>query len=397
MNLLTNYKEFKKEFVISEKVWNKNLDWKTLSYSFYSFYSFDFSTLSSRKIKLKVFTLLTVLLLTTHSSYSQKNVRVGAIGFYNLENLFDTEDHPDKIDEEFTPTGKRLWHEEIYWEKQQNLAKVVSEMGTELSPDGLAILGVAEVENRKVLEDFVKQDKIKGRKYQIVHFESPDRRGIDVALLYQSKYYKVSESKAIPLLIYNDQNERVYTRDILLVGGSFDGDPLYILVNHWPSRSGGESATRAFRNAGALRCKEISDSLSTINPAAKVIIMGDLNDDPVSPSVKKILQAQSQKKKVRPKGFYNPMFDFYKKGFGTNAYRDAWSLFDQIILNYPLIRVKGSGYKYYRTHIHNPTYLIQKKGRYKGYPFRTFNFDQYMGGYSDHFPVYVYLVKEVEQ
>lgn len=340
--------------------------------------------------------LLATLFVISLSLRAQKNVRVGAIGFYNFENLFDTKDHPDKFDEEFTPTGKRLWHEGIYQEKLQNLARVVSELGTELSPDGLAILGVAEVENRKVLEDFVLQDQIKSRKYQIIHYESPDFRGIDVALLYQSKYYKVSESKAIPLLIYDDQGARKVTRDILLVGGSFDGDPLYILVNHWPSRSGGESATRAFRNAGALRCKEISDSLSTVNPAAKVIIMGDLNDDPVSASVKNVLQAQHKMGRVKPKGFYNPMYSFYKKGFGTLAYRDAWSLFDQIILNYPLLGSNSSGYQYYKAHIHNPTYLVQKKGKYKGYPFRTFDFDNYMGGYSDHFPVYVYLVKEMD-
>lgn len=340
-------------------------------------------------------TIVFIIAIGSTVAAQQKTVRVGAIGFYNFENLFDTEDTPNKFDEEFTPTGKKLWNEKTYREKQQNLAKVVAELGTELSPDGLAILGVAEVENRKVLEDFVQQPAIKDRDYQIVHHESPDRRGIDVALLYQSKYYKLSESKAIPLLIYNDQGERVFTRDILLVGGSFDGDPLYVLVNHWPSRSGGESATRDFRNAGALRCKEISDSLSTINPAAKIIIMGDLNDDPVSASVKKVLQAQKKANKVRPKGFYNPMYDFYKKGFGTLAYRDAWSLFDQIILNYPLVEPNATGYRYYRTHIHNPNYLIQKKGRYKGYPFRTFDFDNYMGGYSDHFPVYVYLVKEL--
>ncbi|MCB0375718.1 MAG: endonuclease/exonuclease/phosphatase family protein, partial [Sinomicrobium sp.] len=253
----------------------------------------------------------------------------------------------------------------------------------------------AEVENRKVLEDFVQQDAVKDRHYQIVHHESPDRRGIDVALLYQSKYYKVTENRAIPLLIYNDQGERVYTRDILLVGGSFDGDPLYILVNHWPSRSGGESATRDYRNAGALRCKEISDSLSTANPGAKVIIMGDLNDDPVSPSVKKVLGAQGDITRVKPKGFFNPMYDLYRKGIGTLAYRDAWSLFDQILLNYAAVSPKAEGYHYYRTQIHNPAYLIQQTGKYKGYPFRTFDFDNYMGGYSDHFPVYVYLVKEI--
>lgn len=344
---------------------------------------------------MKLFSSLFLLFSICAVTHAQKSVKVGAIGFYNFENLFDTVDQPDKLDEEFTPTGKRLWKDDIYREKQQNLAKVVSELGTDLSPDGLAILGVAEVENRKVLEDFVRQDAVQDRDYQIIHYESPDRRGIDVALLYQSKYYQVTESKAIPLMIYNDTGERVYTRDILLVGGSFDGDPLYVLVNHWPSRSGGVQATAEYRNAAAAICRNISDSLRRIDAMAKIIIMGDLNDDPVSPSVRQILSAKRKAKQVGKNDFFNPMYDFFKKGYGTLAYRDAWNLFDQILLSQGLTHSSVEGYRFYQARIHQREYLLQSSGQYKGYPFRTFAGNTYLGGYSDHFPVCIFIIKPV--
>ncbi|MCB0519393.1 MAG: endonuclease/exonuclease/phosphatase family protein [Saprospiraceae bacterium] len=339
-----------------------------------------------------------LLLFSILSSYlfSQKaSYQVACIGFYNLENLFDTADDPEKNDEEFTPDGARHWTEDIYQEKERNLARVVSELGTEITPDGVAILGVAEIENRKVLEDFVKQPALAARDYQIVHYESQDRRGIDVGLLYQPKYFQVTGSKIIPLVIYGDDGERSYTRDILYVAGLLDGEPLHVLVNHWPSRRGGEAATQPFRNAAALLCKNVKDSLEQLDPNAKVIVMGDLNDDPNSPSVKKVMASKGKEKDVRPGDFFNPMYEYFKKGIGTTAYRDAWSLFDQIILSSGLMDKKQPGYHYYKAHVFNQPYLIQRTGQFKGYPFRTFDFDNYIGGYSDHFPVYVFLVKEV--
>jgi len=253
----------------------------------------------------------------------EKEYKVGSIGFYNFENLFDTLDSPEIRDEEFTPNGDKLYNTTIYQEKLDHLASVVAELGTELTPDGIAVLGVAEIENRKVLEDFSQHPKVKNRNYQVVHFDSPDRRGIDVALLYQPKYFTVTHSEAVPLLIYEENGERIFTRDILYVAGEFDGEPIHLLVNHWPSRRGGEAASAPLRNAGAAVCKKICDSLTQINPYAKVMIMGDLNDDPASSSVKKVLQAKRKKTQVADRGLYNPMYDYYKKGIGTLAYRDA--------------------------------------------------------------------------
>ncbi len=325
----------------------------------------------------------------------QKQYNIGAIGFYNLENLFDTIDSPDTRDSEFTPLGDNLYNTEVYLDKLNKLARVISELGTDRTPDGVAILGVAEVENRKVLEDLVVEPAIRARRYEIVHYDSPDQRGIDVGLLYQPKYYKVLNSRPIPVEVYNDKGERTYTRDILLVSGLFDGEPLHVLVNHWPSRRGGEAATQPLRNYAASLCKAVADSLMQADPNAKIIIMGDLNDDPSSPSVRQVLNAKQKKEQVKPGGMFNPMYDFYKKGIGTLAYQDAWSLFDQLILSYGLINPSAGGYQFYQANVHNKPYMTQQTGHFKGYPFRCYVGATYTGGYSDHFPVYLYLIREV--
>ena len=341
----------------------------------------------------QLFTLFIFLLSFQLSIAQQQQYKVACVGFYNLENLFDTIDSPDTNDEEFLPTGTRLWTPEVYQEKQRNLARVISELGAELTPDGVAILGVAEIENRLVLEDLVKQPALASRNYQIVHFDSPDRRGIDVGLIYQPKYFTVTGSRAIPLMIFGDDGERIFTRDILYVAGLLDGESLHVLVNHWPSRRGGEAATQPFRNAGALICKNVKDSLLQIDPNAKVIVMGDLNDDPTSPSVKKVMASKGKKSDVKDGDFFNPMYEYFKKGIGTLAYRDAWSLFDQIILSSGLVEENQTGFRFYKAQVYNEKYLIQKTGQFKGYPYRTFDFDNYIAGYSDHFPVFVYLLK----
>lgn len=345
------------------------------------------------RITFLIFTFLS--LQFSLSAQAKQSYRVGAIGFYNFENLFDTEDDPKIRDEEFTPKGSRNWTTELYQTKLDNLAKVVSEMATDLTPDGLSILGVSEIENRRVLEDFVLHPAIKDRKYEIVHYDSPDRRGIDVALLYQPKYFKVQSARAVPVKIYEDDGDRKFTRDVLFVSGTFDGDLLHIFVNHWPSRSGGAAASQAFRNAAAMEVKVLSDSLMQADPKSKIVIMGDLNDDPSSASVKKILNAKAKTKMVKTKGFFNPMYSFFKKGIGTLAYRDAWNLFDQIIISEGLLNSPETGYRFYKAQVYSPKYLYQKTGHFRGYPFRSFGGNTYLGGYSDHFPVYIFLVKSI--
>jgi hypothetical protein len=321
--------------------------------------------------------------------------QVGAIGFYNFENLFDTLDTPGVRDTEFSPAGSKHYGTQMYLDKLNKLAEIVEDVATDVTPDGLSILGVSEVENRTVLEDFVRHPALADRDYQIVHYDSPDKRGIDVALLYQEKYFQVESSKPLHLNIFTPEGDTVFTRDILLVSGQYGDEPLHIMVNHWPSRSGGEAASRYRRNAAALRAKMAADSIFAEDPDAKIMIMGDLNDDPTSPSVAEVIAAEGRLKRVRPGKFYNPWYDLFRRGQGTLAYRDAWSLFDQILISQQLIEPKQDGYRFYQANIYKQPKMLQKSGQYKGYPLRSFVGDSYMGGYSDHFPVYVLLIKAI--
>jgi len=329
-------------------------------------------------------------------SQEKKTYKVNTIAFYNVENLFDTEDDPITYDDDRTPNGKDHWTEDIYKDKLKNMAKVISEIGSEVTKNAPALIGVAEIENRKVLEDLANEPVLLPKDYGIVQFDSPDRRGIDVALLYQKSLFRPINTSKHELLIYNtnDPTKRVYTRDQLLVSGYLDGDLIHVIVNHWPSRSGGEARSRRKREKAAELNKKIIDSLFDIDPYAKIITMGDLNDDPDNSSVKKVLAAKSEKEDVKLKGLYNPMYNMSKKGIGSLAWRDSWNLFDQIIVSKGLLDKDYSSYKYYKAGVYNKNYLANPRGRYKGYPYRSFANGAYTGGYSDHFPVYVYLIKE---
>lgn len=334
-----------------------------------------------------------VFLLFTFSLHAQSDkYKIVSIGFYNLENLFDTEDDPYIDDSEFLPNGKRAWTEDLYKEKLTNMAYVISKIGIEDAKAGISILGVSEIENRKVLEDLVKEPAIANRNYKIVHYDSPDPRGVDVGLLYNPTHFKYLESKAIPLINIEDGSIRK-TRDILYVKGLLDGDTLHVLVNHWPSRGGGEQRTAPFRNNGAKVNRSVLDSLINIDSGAKVIIMGDLNDDPISESIVSFLRAKDSAKKLRKGDLFNPFHEMYRRGVGSNAYRDSWSLFDQIIISEGMVNKKNTGYRFLKANVFNKQFLIQTTGQYKNYPFRTFSGDTYQGGYSDHFPTYIYLVK----
>lgn len=341
---------------------------------------------------LALFTLLAI----NNTVFSQKKeYNINAIAFYNLENLFDPADDPKKFDEEFTPNGANHYTEEIYKKKLHNMAFVLSQLATEKIPDGPALIGVAEVENEKVLVDLVAQPELKDRKWRIVHFESPDVRGIDVGMLYNPKYFKVLNAKALPVeIIENGKPE--YTRDVLYVMGRLNTDTIHVFVNHWPSRRGGEAATVWKRAKAAEVSKKIIDSLVAINPDAKVIVMGDLNDDPVDPSVAKTLGAKGDKSKVQPGGLFNPWYDFYKKGIGTLGYNDSWNLFDQIIISYGFVNPQAAKWKYYKAEIFDRKFMRSQFGQYKGYPHRSFSGSTWIDGYSDHFPTIIYLSQEIK-
>lgn len=344
----------------------------------------------------KVLFSLSFSLLLSCSILSQEDkFKAVSVGFYNLENLFDYERDTTIWDSEFTPWGKRAWTEEKYNEKQSNMAYVISQMGLDVTPAGVSLLGVCEIENKRVLEDLVNQDAIKDRNYQIVHRDSPDRRGIDVGMLYNPKHFTFLDVKTHNINFIYDDGDTLRTREVMHVTGLLDGDTTHVLINHWPSRSGGEKGSAPKRNKAAEKVKEIVDGLKAKNPNVKVMVMGDLNDDPTSRSTKSILQAKGKIKDVKAGDLFNPMYDPYRRGLGSNAYRDNWSLFDQIILSPGLLDKKQDGYFYFKAQVFNKKYLIQRSGQYKGYPFRTFSGDKYQAGYSDHFPVVVYLVKKV--
>lgn len=338
--------------------------------------------------------LLAALLISSGTTFAQKkNYQVGIIAFYNFENLFDTENDPNKDDDEFTPTGPYHYTDKVYNEKLHNLATVLQQLGTDKTPDGAAIIGTAEIENGKVLTDLANQPEIKDRNYQHVWFEGPDPRGIDVALLYNPKYFKVLSSKSINVNLGQTGGKEL-TRDVLFVNGIFAGDTIHILVNHWPSRRGGESATAGKRAIVAKLNKHISDSLTTVNPHSKIFIMGDLNDDPVDISVSKVLGAKKDKSDVGLTSLYNPWADFYRQGIGTLGFNDSWNLFDQIMCSGALLHKNETSWKFYKAEIFNKDFLLEKFGRYKGYPHRSFSGTTWINGYSDHLPVMIYLVKE---
>jgi hypothetical protein len=269
-------------------------------------------------------------------------------------------------------------------------------MATETIPDGLAFIGVAEVENESVLQDLISTPELKDRNLRIIHFDSPDRRGVDVGLLYNPKYFKVLQARALPVDIATENGHKEFTRDVLYVVGKLFDDTFHIFVNHWPSRSGGEEATVWKRAKAASVSKSVIDSLMQINPNAKVIDMGDLNDDPTSPSVAKTLNAKGEKAEVKPGGLYNPWMQFYKKGMGTLGYNDSWSLFDQIIISYGFINANTTQWHYYKAEIFNRNFMKTQFGKYKGYPHRSFSGNNWIGGYSDHFPTVIYLIRDAQ-
>ncbi|MEZ5082136.1 MAG: endonuclease/exonuclease/phosphatase family protein [Bacteroidales bacterium] len=326
-------------------------------------------------------------------SQDENSYQVACVGFYNLENLFDTIYDPSLVaNEEFTPDAAKQWTHQRYHEKLSNMAYVISKIATDVTPDGPCLLGVSEIENRSVLEDLVLKDDIKDRDYHIVHYDSPDRRGVDVALLYQPKYFKVLNTASHTLIREEDTSWR--TRDQLVVTGLLLGEEVSIIVNHWPSRSGGEKASRPKRNAAGQLSRYIVDSLLAINPQAKIFVMGDLNDDPVNPSVLEYLRAKGKEKELEKGDLFNPYYKLYKEGIGSLAYRDIWNLFDMVILSQGLLGKPSDDFRFYKAMVFNKNFLKQKEGQYKGYPHRTFGGSVYLGGYSDHFPVYVFVIRK---
>ncbi|MDP5104535.1 MAG: endonuclease/exonuclease/phosphatase family protein [Polaribacter sp.] len=347
--------------------------------------------------KILLFITISFLMIsTTYSQNNEKKYSIRTIAFYNLENLFDTINDPSINDEASPMMELKANRSKVYWDKIDKLASTIAQIGADMANTSPAIIGVSEVENRSVLEDLVKNKHLIKKEYGIIHYDSPDKRGIDVALLYQKKYFKPIFHEVFNPNIYKG-NFKVFTRDQLLVSGYLDDEMIHVIVNHWPSRSGGEEKSRPLREKAAYQNTLIINQIRKNDVNAKILTMGDFNDDPINASFKEVLKTKSEKNEVDETAIYNPYEDMFRRGFNTLGYRDKINLFDQILISEPLLD-KGekdfSTYKMYKAMIFNKRFLTIRKGQYKGYPFRSFSNGGYTGGYSDHYPVYMYLIKE---
>lgn len=387
---------------------------------------------------MKKFYLLIFLILYANISSQQRQVRRATIAFLNVENLWDTIASADYIDgtlpfdnpkfhrsipldsvsllettenfrgewsdenligkkvikrqllaDDFTPKSAKRWGTKFYRQKIFNITKVISELGRAYTNDNPAICGLIEVENRKVIEDLISQPVLAKSNYGIIHYNSYDARGVDIALIYQKNRFVPEKTYTKEIKIYNEEGRRSYTRGILVAIGLLDGEKFAVFMNHWPSRSGGEAVSLEKRNAAASVLKTEMDLLRFENPGIKMVAMGDFNDDPVSPSLKKFLGATGDPTELSAeKPYYNLMYKLYKSGVASLAYRDAPNLFDQIIISQNLYSKEKSNASYtlLKAEIFAPPYLITKEGQFKGYPFRSWEGDRFTGGFSDHFP-----------
>lgn len=329
---------------------------------------------------------------------AQKKIAVYAVGFYNLENLFDYTHDEGKNDYQYLPDGSYRWNEMKYAHKLQNMSKVLAEMGTDVLPGvGCAFIGVSEVENAHCMEDLVAQPALKERNFRFVHVEGPDRRGVDCALIYNPALFKVRDVKLVPYKQELEKDSAYKTRGFLTVSGEIAGEHVAAIVCHWPSRA----ATSFYRESAGRQVRAVKDSLLRDDPNCKVFVMGDMNDDPTNKSMTEMLGAKSEIENVGAGEMYNPWYNILvKQCTGTLQYRGAWNLFDQIVMTPNMINKKGvkdfSTLKFWKPQIFRRDYLFQTEGKYKGNTKRTTAGGIWLDGYSDHLPVIVYLAKEKE-
>ena len=347
----------------------------------------------------KQFLMFAALLIVSLAALAQgqKRFNLYAVGFYNQENLFDTCHDEGKNDYEYLPA--KGWNGMKYTNKLHNMARALADMGTDKLPKvGCAFIGMAEVENHKVLDDLIAQEPLKARVMKYCHIEGPDRRGIDCALLYNPALFTVKNVKLVPYVQEKAKDSTYYTRGFLTVRGELGGEDVAVIVCHWPSRFSGPF----YRESGARQTKAVKDSLLRINKNMKVFVMGDMNDDPTNKSMHECLQAKPEISQVGPDDMYNPWYNILaKEGKGTLFYNGSWNLFDQIVITPNLLNKDSkhkdfSTLKYFAHQVFRRDYLIQQDGQYKGAPLRTSAGGRWLNGFSDHLPVVMYLVKEAK-
>ena len=357
---------------------------------------FRLQTITFDKVMKKQLFVLACVFILSASAFAQKKFSVYAIGFYNQENLFDCVHDEGKNDYDFTPNGSYHWNEMKYSHKLRNMSTVLAEMGTDVLPNvGCAVIGLAEVENDNVMHDLISQPALAARGYKYVHIEGPDHRGIDCALIYNPKLFTVRDSKLVPYVYDLPQDSTRATRGFLTVSGTLAGEHVTVIVCHLPSRGAGSY----YRELGGKQIKVLKDSLLRQDPKVKVLVMGDMNDDPTNKSMYECLSAKPEISEVGPDDMYNPWYNILvKEGTGTLQYQGKWNLFDQIIMTPNLLNKNGekdySDLKFWKNQIFRRDYLFQEAGKYKGNTKRTTAGGVWLDGYSDHLPVVAYFIKE---
>lgn len=358
----------------------------------------------------KISIIASVLLLIFAASVSAQESRTKTfvVGFYNLENLFDTYNDPAKNDEEFLPDGGNKWTDEKYQKKLHNMATVIRSMA-ETNGRFHSVLGVSEIENRLVLEDLVSQPEIASANYQIEHYDGPDARGVDVGLLYRPDHFTVLASESIPFDFNSEDIEfsmdeehqkKFRTRDILMVNGLLDGEEFAFYVAHLPSRIGGKGSD--LRSRGAEIIYDHATKMMEQHPGIKIVVMGDMNDNPTDISMTEFMHGKEKPEEVGKEDFFSPFLSMLKAGYGSLAYQGTWNIYDIILVNETLLnapeggfRITPVGKKGFYGVIYKKPFMITQRGQYKGTPFRTFSNGAFIGGYSDHLPTYIVIEKSV--
>lgn len=344
----------------------------------------------------KLFSTILIAFFFCLTASAQKKFNVYGIGFYNLENLFDTCHDAGKNDYEFLPSGSYKWNGMKYTHKLHNMSRAISDMGTRMLPGvGCAVVGVSEIENDNVLAGLCAQPALSARGYKFCHVEGPDLRGVDCGLLYQPSLFKVADVRLYPYIPTEKQNSKFRTRGFLAVSGTLAGEHVVFIVNHLPSRFNDSY----YREVGAAQIKAVKDRVMAQDKNCKVIVMGDMNDDPTDKSMHNVLSAKEEISMVGKDDMYNPWYNVLaKQGTGTLQYQGSWNLFDQIILSPNLLNKIGqkdfSTLKFFKNEVQRMPYLFQTEGKYKGNTKRTTAGGVWLDGYSDHLPTVVYLVKE---
>ena len=349
----------------------------------------------NRSTMLAAGTLLFAILFIWDPVYSQtESAKVNQayrVMCYNVENLFDTFDDSTTRDEEFTPEGERHWTNHKFYDKLNKVYKIIMAVGAWEPP---AIIGFCEIENRYVLEKLIYDTPLSKFDYQIIHYESPDRRGIDVGMIYRRELFEPFHQQAIAVTFADDMSYK--TRDILYVKGLIgDSKIIHLFINHWPSRYGGYLATVSRRRQAANVLKHCTDSILNVNPNAAIIIMGDFNDDPEDESISKVIGAKAPGDTILKNSYYNLSLSPQNNwNFGTLKYRESWNHFDQLMVSGNLLNyTKDLFIDKTGMQIFHADFLLEADEKYLGLkPYRTFTGFKYNGGYSDHLPIYFDLI-----